>query len=102
MVDDLSMFGELEDAPGDRMVVRAIGFVLGTSAGWFHYDGLAVIFPEFQTTHPKLAGLITDIASVRRRCLAIDFYTGEVKIIDGAQGRVPKVYHTLQLQELLS
>ena len=97
---DLLMFGELEDAPEDRMVVRAIGHVLGTSAGWFHYDGLSVIFPVFRTTHPKLVGLIPDIQPTRV-CLGIDFYTGEVKIIEGENGMVPKVHHSLQLQELV-
>jgi len=33
-IETLAMFGELEDAPEDRMVVRAVGHVLGTAAGW--------------------------------------------------------------------
>jgi len=98
--NDLGMFGELEDAPEDRMVVRAIGHVLGTSAGWFHYEGLSVMFPEFRTTHPKLLKLIADIRP-ERVCLGIDFYTGEGKVIEGERGMVPRVHHSFQLQELL-
>ena len=101
-IETLAMFGELEDAPEDRMVVRAIGHVLGTAAGWFHYAGLSVIFPEFRSDHPKLHGLIAALGiQPRRVCLAIDFYTGEVKIMEADQHITPKIYHSLQLQELL-
>lgn len=99
---DLSMFGELEDAPEDRLVVRAVGHVLGNSAGWFHWGGLSVIFPEFRTNHPKLTGLIATVrVQPKRLCLGIDFYTGEVKIIEAAPDIKPKVHLSLQLQDVI-
>lgn len=102
-MSDLHMFGELEIAPDSRMVVRAIGHVLGTSASWFHFGGLSVIFPIFQTKHPKLIELIGNMPP-NQVCLAIDFYTGEVKIIEGTEeteDKAPKVHHSLQLRDLL-
>lgn len=97
---DLAMFGELEDAPEDRLVVRAAGHVLGTSEGWLHWSGMAVIFPAFRTEHPKLVDLVSGIPA-KKIALGIDFYTGEVKIIEAAQNTTPKVHHALQLQDLL-
>jgi hypothetical protein len=100
---NMVMFGELEDAPNDdeRMVVRALGYVLGTSDGWFHYRGLAVIFAVFQTQHAKLVPLVANIPP-EKTCLGIDFYTGEVKIIEGGPSDEPKVHHSLQLQDLFN
>lgn len=83
------------------MVVRAVGHVLGTSEGWLHWSGMAVIFPVFRSEHPKLAPLLVGIAG-KKIALGIDFYTGEVKIIEAAHDMVPHVHHALQLQELLS
>lgn len=98
--DDLSMFGELEDAPDDCMVVRAIGYVLGTANGWYHYGGLSVIFSAFRTKHPTLAPLVENVAP-EHVCLAIDFYTGEVKIVEMSTIQNLKVLHSLQLNDLL-
>jgi len=99
-MDDLAMFGELETAPGNRLVVRAVGYLLGSAEGWFHHGGLAAVFPAFTTEHIKLAELFQAIPP-GQACLGIDFYTGEVKVINAIPMQEPEVKHSLTLAELI-
>lgn len=97
---EMALFGELEDAPNDKMVVRVLGYKIGISDGWFHWNGLAVVFPVFKPSISFLEEKMPKSVKPEQVHLAIDFYSGDGKILVRATEN-PVVYQSFQLTDLL-
>jgi len=88
----MDMFGNLEDAPDNRMVVRILGHRVGTSDGWFHGGGHTVVLPEFKMEpgFRKFAPDVDDVAD--HTALMIDYYAGFLALIPhAAQGSTEQI-----------
>ncbi len=104
MTTELEMIGALEDGPTeDTMVVRALGYRLGVADGWFHWDGLAVVFPHFKPEIDVLKNAMPVEIPEEDIHLLVDFYSGEALIISKHEADTgsPKIHQTFKLADLL-
>jgi len=103
-MNELEMLGALEDGPTeDSMVVRALGYRLGIADGWFHWDGLAVVFPHFKPEIDILKNAMPVGVDEKDIHLAVDFYSGEALIItrSDTDTGITKIHQTFKLADLL-
>lgn len=84
-------YGDLETAAdGTRMVVRVLGLRVGTSDGWFHWNGWAVVAPNFEPDEDALEKIFADLViapdlegkAQTKLGLVADFYTGSIALIE--------------------
>jgi hypothetical protein len=80
---DWHMFGGLEDdeRDPDRMVVRILGQRIGTCLGWMHFDGHAIIMPQFKR-EPGLLFFMKDQDLPEKTAVVVDYYAGLLAICE--------------------
>ena len=95
----IELFGNIEDAPDDKMVVRILGHRVGTSDGWFYLGGHSILMPEFKM-EPGLHKFAPDVTSVAEHTgLLIDYYAGLIALVPHA----PKgSMHAMELKPIWS
>jgi hypothetical protein len=81
----LDTYGDIETGKDDAMVVRVLGYDIGLSAGWFHFNGGWCVFvPDFK---PKDEAELyfgipyTKFNMVQNMGLVIDFYMGQMALV---------------------
>lgn len=82
----INQLGELESASEGRMVVRILGYKVGTSEGWFHHDGWAVVCPNYAPDEGIKRFLPDEVPNETGIGLILDLYSGEIVLIRHGDG----------------
>lgn len=76
----MGMFGDLEDFD-NGMVVRILGWRVGTARGYIDIGGHAVLYPEFKRA-PGLLKFMPDRDLPAKIGIAVDYYAGLMAIVE--------------------
>ena len=100
-MSELELFGILEDGEHDKnlLSVRLLGHKIGESDGWFHWDGLCVVFPNFLPSNPILKHFMLNLTS-KNIHLIIDFYDGNGALLTKSGDDEPVIHKKFNISDL--
>jgi hypothetical protein len=82
----LGAFGDIETDKDDDMIVRVIGYNIGSAAGWFHFNGgWCVMAPDFKPNDDaelKFGIPYHKYEMVEHKGLIVDFYAGQIALVE--------------------
>ena len=99
----LEMFGDLEDGPTglDDMKVRVLGFIVGESDGWFHWNGHCVVCPHFRPSIPFFNDKMPTDMEPESIGLIIDYYLGYAGIVTVSPDTPQALYSAFAIADII-